>query len=176
MRTTLIAVFTLLGCGYDLPSVIHSCSSKSGIREIEVLSDRAIVRPWASSTEDLLPAKLWQGITPTMSRKAIEAHLAASLRTRQVDWSEFHTPVGRLRWRLDREFSGGDEARIPRIYVYPCKLSLADLLGTDALNCLRKAAPNISTIVFMTTTGDQLATVIVNDLEIVQIIRQQENR
>jgi hypothetical protein len=156
--------------------IVGTCPPDSKTGEFHVWYDSVIIYPRTSSGE-LLPATLWQGIESNMSRNEIESLLAANLRTRQTYWSDFTTPLGRLRWSLDREFSGGDEAQIPRIYLYPEKLSLEEILDPGSVACLRKAAPKSKSVVVMRGKGQgQLATIVVNGLSIKQIIRAQAHR
>lgn len=168
-----VAVSMLVGCDYSTPMVVGSCPSGGEAGEIHVWRNRAVLYP-RHPANDLLSSNLWQGIERTMSRRAVEALLASHLRVRELYWSEFETPLGRLRWSLDREFSGGDEAKIPRIYLYPRKLSLNDVLGADAVNCLRKAAPKAKYVVIMRSKGKgQLATLVVEGLTIKRVIWEQ---
>jgi hypothetical protein len=162
---------TLLDCGPDRS--VASCPPESEAREVEALGATAVVRPWVSSKEELLPAQLWQGINPSISRSDMEALLAADLRVRNPYWSEFETPLGRLRWSLDREYSGGDEAKVPRIYLYPRRLTLSQIFSVSSLKCLRSVAPEARDIVVMSRSGDQLATLVVDGLTVEQIIWRQ---
>ena len=166
-------VLVMLGCGYDTPMTVGSCPSASEAGEIHVWRDRVVLYP-RHPTRDLLPSNLWHGIERKMSRREVEALLASDLRSRQPYWSEFETPLGRLRWSLDREFSGGDEAKIPRIYLYPRRLTLNDVLSAAVVDCLRKAAPKPNYVVVMRGKGKgQLATLVVDGLVIKRIIWQQ---
>lgn len=163
----------LLGCGQDTPTVVSACPSGSLASEVEVWRDRAILVPRNSSRE-LLSSFLWQGIEPAMSRADVEALLASNLRSRETSWSEFETPLGRLRWSLDREFSGGDEAKIPRVYLYPRELSLNDVLSAPVVDCLRKATPRPKYVVVMRSNGKgQLATLVMDGPIIKRVIWRQ---
>jgi hypothetical protein len=168
-----LAMVTLLSCGYDTPLTVGSCPPESEVGEVQVWRDRAILYP-RHPASDLLPMTLWQGIDRTMSRSEVEALLASYLRSRQPYWSEFETPLGRLQWRLDREVSGGDEAKIPRIYLYPSELSLDDVLSAASADCLWKATSKPKDVMFMRSKGKgQLATVVVEGHTIKQIIWRQ---
>lgn len=168
----LIALLLILGCGHDTPTAVTLCPPGSEAREIEVWRDRAILLPRTSSKELLSPA-LWHGISRTMTRTEVESLLAAHLRSRTTYWSDFETPLGRLRWSLDREFSGGIEARIPRVYLFPSRLSLKDVLAADVLSCLRMAAPNARYVIVMRSTDSRLATVVVDGQMIERVIWRQ---
>ena len=169
-----IIVATLfLGCGADTPTIVTACPASSEAIEIDTWRDRAILIPRTSSRE-LIASSLWQGIEPTMSRSEIETLLATYLRSRQPYWSEFETPLGRLRWSLDREASGGDVAEIPRIYLDPKNLSLKDVLSADVVECLQRASPRAKELVVRRSSGEgQLATIVVDGLTVKQVIWRQ---
>jgi hypothetical protein len=172
LLSAFIALSLLLGCEQDTPTLFTSCPTGSEAREVEVWQDQAVLVP-RNPSKELLSSALWQGITPTMSRAEVEAIMAAYLRSRESYWSEFATPLGRLRWSLDREVSGGDEAKIPRIYLYPRKLVLADVLATDVVQCLQVAAPKVRYVIVMSSADSQRATLVVEGLTIKRVIWQQ---
>lgn len=165
----------LVACGYDSPTIIRTCSRNSEVREIHIWRDSASLYP-RSPGEELLAPTVWQGIERTMSRSEVEAVLAPHLRSRKADWSEFDTPLGRLRWSLDREFSGGIEAKIQRVYLYPARLSLKDVLGAGALTCLKEAGGRPRYVVVKRSDRKgQLATLEVDGLAIKQVIWRQRS-
>lgn len=166
-----VTMHLVISCGPDTPTVISSCPNGES-KQVEVWRDRAVLVPRTST--ELLPASLWQGISPMMSRTQVEALLATHLQSRQPYWSEFATPLGKLRWSLDREASGGDEVQIPRVYLYPKQLSLKDILDPGTLECLRKAAPKAKYLIVRRGDGQgQLATLEVAGLIIRTVIWEQ---
>lgn len=170
---TALSTTPLLYCGRDTPTASTSCLSETGAIEIEVWRDSAVLVP-RSPAQELLSPTLWQGIKHTMSRGEVEAVLAQHLRSRKTYGSEFNTPLGKLQWSLDREASGGDEVRIPRIYLYPRKLTLNETLNEDVVMCLRKDAPNAKYVIVMSgAKGRQLATIVVDGLAIKRVVWQQ---
>jgi hypothetical protein len=172
--SALITAATLfLGCGADTPTIVTACPASSEATEIDTWRDRAILIP-RTSLGQLISSDLWQGIEPTMSRSEIETLLATYLRSRQSYWSEFETPLGRLRWSLDREASGGDVVQIPRIYLDPQNLSLKDVFSADVLECLQRAAPRAKEFVVRRSSGrSQPTTLVVDGLRVQQVIWRQ---
>lgn len=160
VRVPLLALtsYAVVACGYDAPEVTRPCQASSRAAEIHIWRDSVSLYP-RSASEDLLPDALWQGIERTMSRSDIEALLGSNLRSRHRDWSEFETPLGRLRWALDREYSGDIEATIKRVYLYPSHLMLSDVLSADVMECLRESQARPKYVVVMRSIGNgQLAT------------------
>lgn len=168
-----IVLFGVLGCGPDEPVVHGACPPGSEADEFNVWFDNVSIYP-RSSAKELIDSAFWQGVDHTMSRREVETVLAPYLRARQLNSSEFETPLGRVRWSLDHEVSGGDEARIPRIYLYPRKLFLGDVLAAEVVDCLRKAAPKAKYVVVMGGQDrDQRATIVVEGLTIKKVVWQQ---
>jgi hypothetical protein len=103
---------------------------------LEAWRDRITLFPRNSTADPISPA-IWQGVTDTMSRSEVEAHLSSFLKSRTQEQSEFDTPLGKLLWRIDREISGGDEAKITRMYLYPRRLTLDEVFSRETVDCLR---------------------------------------
>ncbi len=170
---SVVAAALLPGCRDDTPSIVRACLADSEAKAVEAWRDRAILMPRTSS-KDLVSSALWQGIKPTMSRSEIESLLVSHLRSRQPYWSEFETPLGRLRWSLDREASGGDVVQIPRIYLYPKNLSLKEVFSAEVVECLRRAAPEAKYVVVRRSSGrSQPTTLVVDGFRIQQVIWRQ---
>lgn len=159
-------------CSPDAPVKVKLCSPGSRVAQVEVWHDQAVLIPRPSI--ELLPLELRHGIQPTMSRVEIEKLLAPYLESRKANRSEFVTPLGRLNWSLDREVSGGYEARVTRVYFYPDRLSLGDFLDTGSLQCLREAGPDVSYVVLIRgDVHEQLATLRVEGLTVRRIVLSQ---
>ena len=161
VQVPLLAFFislSVVACGSDAPEIVRPCQTSSRAKEVHIWRDSISLFP-RSEAEELLPKALWQGIERTMSRNEIETLLAPHLRLHHRDWSEFETPLGRLRWVLHREYSGAGEASIERIHLYPTRLTLREVLGADVMECLERSNARSKYVVVMRSSGNgQLAT------------------